>query len=164
MANESTQERLKHLRAEKRKIEKEIKQHTSASRMDTYMAEWKTISDLKQKFIKELKAHPQLGRMSWNRFASSDDFFLYALHKGLYTHKSVNRDDPWIADAIKDGKTEAELIANATRMREARWTRDERARNKKRKARAKAFDKSNPLGVEDAAASHRSTMRNRGVG
>ena len=161
MVDQSTRTRLTELRRQRREIDKEIKQHTSKSRMAIYMDNWKTVSNLKNDFIKQLKAHPDIGKMSWQRFVASDDYFIYALHTGtLYTHKSVDRNDAWIGDAITKGHTEAELIENATRMRQARWMRDERKRSKKRKASRKGTisktktDKKSPS----------SSLRDRGVG
>ena len=161
---DNTKTKLKDLRRQKRAIEKEIKLHTGKTRMDAYMAEWQALSNLKQKFIKELRNHPTFGNMSWKRFADTKDYFIYALNKGQYTHKSVNKTDPWITDALKAGKTEAELIENATRMRKAQWQRNETARNRKRKANKEANkDKTNPI-AEQLNKTQRSAMRDRGVG
>ena len=95
------------------------------------MAEWKMISDLKQKFKKELKTHPNLKRMSWKRFIETDDYFVYALNVGQYTHRCVDGESDWVKRELGKGKTLEELEANATRMRIARWEREERAKRKK---------------------------------
>ena len=60
--------RIAVLRQSIRDASKEIKQLESTTRREADMAEWKMISDLKQKFIKELKGHSKLKRMSWKRF------------------------------------------------------------------------------------------------
>lgn len=122
--------RIAILRQQTRDIAKEIKQLESITRRDKEMAEWKVISDLKQKFIEELKSHPVLKRMSWNRFIETPDYFIYARNDGLYTHYAVDDKATWVVQAVKDGTLLVELEANAKRMREARWNRARRAKRK----------------------------------
>lgn len=126
--------RIATLRQQMRDTAKEIKRIESTTRRDADIAEWKAISDLKQKFIKELKSHPQFKRMSWKRFNDTPDYFVYAKHSGLYTHYSVDDSAEWVKEAVKGGTSLVELEANAKRMREARWNRARKAKRKAQKS------------------------------
>lgn len=126
--------RIATLRQQMRDTAKEIKQLESTSRRDASMAEWKTISDLKQKFIIELKSHPQLKRMSWKRFNETPDYFVYAKNSGAYTHYAVDDTAEWVKAEVKAGTSLVELEANAKRMREARWSRARKAKTKAQKS------------------------------
>jgi len=123
---ENNKHRIAQLRQQQRDLEKSIKQLESTTRRDKDMADWKRISDLKQTFIKQLKAHPQLKRMSWKRFISTDDYFIYALNVGQYTHYAVDDKAEWVQKQVAGGKDLVELEANAKRMREARWNREQK--------------------------------------
>jgi len=141
--------RISVLRQQMRDTAKEIKQLQSVTQRDDDMARWKMISDLKQKFVKELKSHPDLKRMSWNNFANYGDYFIYALSKGQYTHYAIDDTAEWIQKARKQGKTLLELEDNAKRMRHARW---DRARRAERAAKRKQdeIDKKNAAALKAA--------------
>ena len=76
--------------------------------------------------------------MSWQRFCSVDDYFLYALNVGQYTHRCVDGSSEWVNKQLKNGKTLDELAENATRMRIGRWDREERAKRSIAKDAVKA--------------------------
>jgi hypothetical protein len=118
--------RIAVLRQQMRDADKEIRQLQSINKRDEDMAEWKMISDLKEKFIKELKSNKILGRMSWKRFNNVPTYYNYALTNKNFTHQSVDDKADWIGKALKAGKTLEELQANADRMRMKRWERQER--------------------------------------
>jgi hypothetical protein len=136
MATDAIEVRLKELREQKRAIEKEINQHTSATRMDDYMADWKKTSDLKQKFMKDLLADPDIN-MSWKRFAASPDFIQYALPTAFGYKKSILGDDEWVAAAERGGTSRSELQDHAEKWRERQWVRMERVRASSKKERNK---------------------------
>ena len=125
--------RIAILQQQIRDTAKEIKQLKSTSRRDADMADWKTISDLKQKFIGELKSHSSLKRMSWKRFIETPDYFVYARNSGAYTHYAIDDSAEWVKNAVKEGTSLIELEANAKRMREARWNRARKAKIKVQK-------------------------------
>jgi hypothetical protein len=141
--------RIAVLRQQMRDTAKEIKQLQSITQRDEDMARWKMISDLKQKFVKELKSHPDLKRMSWNNFANYGDYFIYALSKGQYTHYAIDDTAEWIQKARKQGKTLLELEDNAKRMRHARY---DRARRAERAAKKKKQDEINKLNAANIKA------------
>ena len=120
--------RIASLRQEMRDAEKEIKQLQSIAKRDDELAEWKMISDLKQKFEKELKDNKLLGNISWKRFNNVPTYYKYALTNKNFTHQSVDDKADWIGKALKAGKTLEELQANAERMRIKSWDRKDRER------------------------------------
>jgi len=119
--------RIAVLRQQMRDADKEIRQLQTLSQRADDMAEWKLISDLKQKFKEELSKHKVLGRMSWKRFNEQSDYFIYALNKGQYTHYAVDDKAPWVQAAVNRGTKLSTLEENAQRMRHARWERKKKA-------------------------------------
>lgn len=140
--------RIRSLRQQMRDAEREIKQLQSTTKRDEDMAEWKMISDLKQKFEKELKSHPKLGRMSWKRFNKHEDYFIYAWNKGQFTHYAVDDTAGWIQKALKAGITLETLEENATRMRYGRWDRARRAERAAKKKKQDEIDKKNAAAIK----------------
>jgi hypothetical protein len=159
--------RIGKLRQQMRDAEKEIERLESTRQRDADMATWKEISDIKQKFKKELANNTKFKRMSWKKFSETDDYFIYALNKGAYTHRCVDGTSDWVKVAVKNGTTLEQLETNATRMRVARWEREERAKRKKRKAIMELENKSNKKGrktTEDSDGSKASLEEHLGNG
>jgi hypothetical protein len=153
--------RIRVLRQQMRDAEKEIKQLQSITQRDDDMAEWKMISDLKQKFENELKSHPKLGRMSWKRFNEQSDYFIYALNKGQYTHYAVDDTAPWVQLALKRGVKLSTLEENAQRMRHARWERQQRADRAAKKKKQDDVNKKNTAEIKRVAAQNKKEKKER---
>lgn len=137
LINEQNKKRISQLRTQIREQEKEIKKLESVSQRDAYLAEWKAVGELKQKFKNELKSHKQLKRMSWKRFLEKDDYFEYAEHRGAYSVYAMEETQEWVQTCLSEGKTLAELADNAKRIRQGRYDRMMRAIRKKEREEKK---------------------------
>jgi hypothetical protein len=153
--------RIAVLRQQMRDADKEIRQLQTLSQREDDMAEWKLISDLKQKFKSELSKHKVLGRMSWKRFNEQSDYFIYALNKGQYTHYAVDDTAPWVQAAVKQGTNLSTLEENAKRMRHARWERQQRAERATKKKEKDKDDKKNTAERKRVAAQNKKEKKER---
>ena len=153
--------RIRVLRQQMRDAEREIKQLQSITQRADDMAEWKLISDLKQKFKKELTKHKEVGRMSWKRFSTHPDFYIYALTRANVSYTAVDDTTPWVQAAIKRGVKLSTLEENAQNMRHARWERQQRADRAAKKKKQDDVDKKNTAEIKRVAAQNKKEKKER---
>ena len=132
---DARQKRLSELRKQKRDIEKEIKATQNTSKMEKDFANQKSLTELKEKFEKELRNHPAGKNKTLKWLLNQPDYYHYARWTQNYSYKGNSLELDWVKKAMADGVSEQELIASANKMRENAWMRAERAKRKKRKSK-----------------------------
>ena len=135
-------DRLKDLKQKVKDLQKEINAITGSKRMESDFKKWESLSDLKQKFIKELREHEYGKSISLKKFMALPDYYLFAHTKQTKRSdgktariklKAIDDNTEWVVEAKKNGVSDAKLVANADEMRKDEWIKANKKRRKKKK-------------------------------
>ena len=116
--------------------------------MEKDFANNKSLTELKEKFKKELQSHPAGKNKTLKWLLKNADHYTYARWTQNYSYKSNSLETPWVQKALAEGVTETELIANADKMRENTWLRIQRNKAKLRKLKNSDEPRIKEMGVK----------------
>jgi|TARA_Y100000310_G_scaffold127495_1_gene126633 hypothetical protein len=105
--------RVSELRKQARDINKELRALQNVERISAGMASWKAVDELKQKYEAELKKH----KMTMKKLIKMPIYYTLAEVGG--TRKARDKSEPWVQEALASGTSEAQMIKEANRLREA---------------------------------------------
>jgi len=129
MKDEAKDERAENRKKENAK-KKRIKEQQDRIAMSEDSAVWISITKIKEDLEKKLKSNKLTSGYNIRNIVNLPNYFQYQ-HPTSKKKKSNNKNDKWVADFLKGGGTEKQLMEQAETTRTAIWRRTTWKRPKK---------------------------------